>query len=107
MAVSTSASGSGTRIRSLISTLFIDDEDDARTSVLRANEEPVVKAAEGTRRLDVEVERATFKWLRLGDGPGEDMMIRDREALMITIIVIVRASNTMLDSRQIEDQIDM
>lgn len=76
--------------------------------MLRANEEPVVKAAEGTRRLDVEVERATFKWLRLGDGPGEDMMTRDREALMITmIVVIVRASNTMLDSRQIEDQIDM
>ena len=43
-----------------MSTLFIDDEDDARTSVLYANGEPVVEATDGKRRLDAE--RATFKW---------------------------------------------
>ena len=58
-----------------MSTLFIDDDEDARTSVLCANEEPVVEATDGTRRLDVE--RVTFRWLLRGDGPGEDMMIRN------------------------------
>lgn len=105
MAVSTSASGSGTRIRSLISTLFIDDEDDARTSVLWANEEPVVDATGGTRRLDVDVERDTFKWLRRGDGPGEDMMTWDQEALMVIMIRSGKGNTVLLqvDQRQIED----
>lgn len=70
-----------------MSTLFIDDEDDARTSVLYANEEPVVEAADGKRRLDTE--RATFKWFRRGDGCGEDMMTWDRDRA--PMIVIVRA----------------
>jgi len=55
-----------------MSTLFIDDEDEARASALWANGEPAVEATDGTRRLDVE--RVTFKWLRRGDGFGEDMM---------------------------------
>ena len=37
-----------------MSTLFNDDADDARTSVLWAKGEPVVEATEGTRRFDVE-----------------------------------------------------
>ena len=73
--------------------------------MLWANEEPVVEVTEGMRRLDVDVERATFKWLRRGDGPGEDMMAWDRGALMM--IVIVRAGNTVLGPRRIEDQIVM
>ena len=55
-----------------MSTLFIDEADDARTSVLWGNEELVMEATGGIRRLDVE--RVTFKWLRRGDGPGEDMV---------------------------------
>jgi hypothetical protein len=67
-----------------MSTLFIDDEDDARASVLWANGEPAADATNGTRRLDVE--RVTFRWLRRGDGPGEDMIIWDREAPLIAIV---------------------
>jgi len=67
-----------------MSTLFIDDDEDARASVLWANGEPVVEATDGTRRLDTE--RVTFKWLRRGDGPGEDMMTWDRGVLMIVIV---------------------
>jgi len=85
-----------------MSTLFIDEDDDARTSVLWTNEEPVVEATEGMRRLDADIERVTFRWLRRGDGPEEDMMTWDREALMM--ILIVAAGNTMLGLRQIEDQ---
>jgi len=55
-----------------MSTLFIDDEDEARASVLWANGEPAVEATDGMRRLDVE--RVTFKWFRLGDGFGEAMV---------------------------------
>ena len=56
-----------------MSTLFIDDEDEARTSVLWTNDElAVAEATEGMRRLDAE--RVTFRWLRRGDSPGEDMM---------------------------------
>ena len=55
-----------------MSTLYIEDEDDARTSGLWANGEPVVEVTAGTRRLDAE--RVTFKWFRRGDGVGEDIM---------------------------------
>ena len=55
-----------------MSTLFIDDEDEARASVLWASGEPAVEAIDGTRRLDVE--RVTFKWFRRGDGLGVAMM---------------------------------
>ena len=85
-----------------MSTLFIDEDDDARTSVLWTNEEPVVEATEGIRRLDADIERVTFKWFRREDGPEEDMMTWDREALMM--ILIVATGNTMLGLRQIEDQ---
>ena len=70
-----------------MSTLFIDDEDEARTSVLWANDELVmVEATGGTRRLDAE--RVTFKWLRRGDGPGEDMMTWDRGSEATTIVIV-------------------
>ena len=49
MTVPTSASGYGTRTRSVMWTLSVGDEDNARVSMLWANGEPVVDAPDGTR----------------------------------------------------------
>jgi hypothetical protein len=45
----------------------------------------------------LDVGRVTFKWLRRGDGPREDVTTWDREALPIAIVSLGSAKGRRLD----------